>query len=222
MISIKLENWKASEYAGLTIIYLILILNTCLFQDNPIAVLSAFFGITYTMFAGKGNPKCYIFGLAGSVLYSWLALKNALWGNLCLYFMYYIPMQIIGFYKWNQHLKENKEEIIKSSLTKNERIIITFSTFVLSLICIYVLCVTGDKSPVMDGITTILSITGMYLTVKRALEQWVVWIVVNGITALMWINIIMSGEKVYSTVVMWTVYFILAIYFYREWKREVV
>ena len=62
----------------------------------------------------------------------------------------------------------------------------------------------------------------MYLTVKRAIEQWIVWIIVNGLTAIMWINIVINGEKAYSTVVMWVMYLILAIYFYREWKNEVV
>jgi hypothetical protein len=36
----------------------------------------------------------------------------------------------------------------------------------------------------------------------------------------MWINIALSGAKVYSTVIMWAVYTLLAIYFYIEWKKE--
>lgn len=60
----------------------------------------------------------------------------------------------------------------------------------------------------------------MYLTVRRAIEQWQVWMVVNGLSAIMWAIIAFSGEKVYSTVIMWTVYFILAIYFYFEWKKK--
>ena len=222
MRSIKPDNWKNYEYIGICLVYFILIMNALIFKDSLIAVFSAFFGITYTMLAGKGNPRCYLFGLAGSVLYSWLALTNALWGNLCLYFLYYIPMQIIGFFKWNQHLKENTNEIIKSKLSKKELIALMSLTFVACVICIVVLYQMHDRSPIIDGITTIFSIVGMYLTVKRALEQWVVWIIVNGLTSIMWINIAMSGEKVYSTVVMWITYFILAIYFYREWKKEVV
>ena len=174
------------------------------------------------MLAGKGNPKCYLFGLAGSGLYGWLSFANLLWGNLCLYLLYYIPMQIIGFFKWNQHLKEDKNEIVKSKLDKKELKILILLTFVLSSLCIYVLYITNDKSPVIDGIATILSIAGMYLTVKRAIEQWIVWIIVNGITAIMWILIIMQGGKVYSTAFMWIIYFILAVYFCKEWKREVV
>lgn len=222
MISIKQSNWKTKEYIFLWIVYFVLIYNLVFLKDSLIAVLSAFFGITYTMLAGKGNPKCYLFGLAGSGFYGWLAFTNALWGNLLLYLIYYIPMQIIGFFKWNQNLKKDKNEIIKSKLGVKELKILVLLTTVLSGICIYILYLTNDKSPVIDGIATVMSIAGMYLTVKRAIEQWVVWIIVNGITAIMWILIIMQGKNVYSTAFMWIVYFVLAVYFYKEWKREVV
>ena len=88
MITIKPDNWKISEIAGLIAIYIILIVNAFVFKDSIVAVLSAFFGVTYTMLAGKGNPKCYLFGVSGSGLYSWLSMTNALWGNLCLYMLY--------------------------------------------------------------------------------------------------------------------------------------
>jgi len=222
MISIKPDNWKIGEFIGLGIIYLILVLNAIFFKDSLVAVFSAFFGVTYTMLAGKGTPKCYLYGLAGSGLYVWLAFSNAIWGNLFLYLFYYIPMQIVGFFKWNTNLKKDTNEIIKIKLQKKELYLLVPITIFLSFICILILNIAHDKSPIIDGIATICSITGMYLTVKRAIEQWIIWMIVNGITAIMWINIALNGEKVYSTVVMWVVYFILAIYFYREWKKEVV
>ena len=77
-----------------------------------------------------------------------------------------------------------------------------------------------DSNPIIDGITTFLSIMGMYLTVKRCIEQWVIWFIVNTLSFFMWLNVIMSGQRVYSTLVMWLVYIILAVYFYKEWKNE--
>ena len=85
----------------------------------------------------------------------------------------------------------------------------------------YILVILNDKSPIIDSITTVFSIAGMYLTVKRAIEQWWFWIIVNGLSAIMWIRIALSGEKVYSTVIMWSVYLLLAIYFYFTWRKEI-
>ena len=214
------KPWKRYEKFGLGIIYLILLCNLIIFKDSPIAVTSAFFGITYTFLAGKGNPICYLFGIMGSGFYGYLSFHNALWGNLLLYMGYYIPMQVIGFFKWNSHLKTGSSEIIKTSLSKKERLILSAITLILTAFAIVVLYFTQDKKPIIDGITTVFSLAGMYLTVRRAIEQWGVWIFVNGLSAIMWGLIALSGEKVYSTVIMWSVYFVLGIYSYFCWKKE--
>ena len=79
----------------------------------------------------------------------------------------------------------------------------------------------NDKNPLLDSITAVFSIGGMYLTVRRAIEQWIFWMGVNLLSLIMWINIASTSEiKVYSTIVMWTVYLFLAIYFYIEWRKE--
>ena len=214
------KPWKRYEKFGLGIIYLILLCNLIIFKDSPIAVTSAFFGITYTFLAGKGNPICYLFGIMGSGFYGYLSFHNALWGNLLLYMGYYIPMQVVGFFKWNSHLKTGSSEIIKTSLSKKERLILSAITLILTALAMVVLYFTQDKKPIIDGITTVFSLAGMYLTVRRAIEQWGVWIFVNGLSAIMWGLIALSGEKVYSTVIMWSVYFVLGIYFYFCWKKE--
>ena len=221
MLNLKGFNQKYFEIFGLSAIYVLLLINYIVFKDSLVAVLSAFFGITYTALAGKGNPICYLFGVSGSGLYGALSFSNALWGNLLLYIGYYIPMQVLGFFKWNKNLKDGKNEIIKTKLTKTEAYKIFTVTVILTVVGIAILFYTHDKNPIIDGITTVFSLTGMYLTVKRCIEQWIVWIFVNGLSALMWADIAISGEKVYSTVVMWVVYFILAIYFYFDWKKEV-
>ncbi len=219
---IKLKFCKNFELCFLFLVYFVLLVNFLVFKDSVPALLSAFFGITYTVLAGKGNPICYLFGLSGSGFYIYLSYNNFLWGNLILYLFYYVPMQILGFFKWKMNLKRGKFEIKKSQLDKktffNLLIISTISSILFSFILIYL----KDKNPFFDAITTIFSITGMYLTVKRCIEQWIFWMIVNGLSAIMWINIALGGEKVYSTIIMWSVYFFLAIYFYFSWKRELL
>lgn len=218
---IKPNNWKKFEIAAMLAVLFIIIVNALISKDSPVAVISAICGITYTVLAGKGNPICYLFGVTGSGFYSYLAFVNALWGNLVLYMGYYIPMQTLGFFQWRKNLRQDKYEIIKTSLNNRERIRLVIITLLASCALISALMYFNDKSPYIDGVTTVFSVAGMYLTVKRCIEQWVVWMVVNGLSLIMWLNIALSGEKVYSTVIMWAVYFILAVYFYIAWRKEV-
>ena len=214
------EVSSALKITGIIFIYFVLFINAYVMQDSYIALASAFCGITYTLLAGKGNPLCYLIGLTGSAFYIYLAYSNNLWGNCLLYALYFVPMQVIGFLKWNKNLKQDKYEVIKATLTKRENIILFSVALFISLFVIFVFFKTGDSNPIVDGLTTVFSILGMYLTVRRAIEQWYVWAGVNLMSLIMWIIIAFQGTKVYSTVLMWFVYFILAIYFYREWKKE--
>ena len=116
----KSITWKKGEKFTLLSILLFIVLHAILRKDYIIAVVSAICGITYTFLAGKGLPICYFFGVTGSGFYGFLSFQNALWGNLLLYMLYYLPMQIVGYFKWNNNLQSNKSEIVKIYLPKKE------------------------------------------------------------------------------------------------------
>lgn len=211
---------KKIELYIFAFIYLFLIIQAYLKSDSVIALISAICGITYTILAGKGIPICYPIGATGSVLYAYLSFVGHFWGNLVLYLCYYIPMQILGFFHWNKNLKQEKYEIVKKNLSGKEKLFLFLLTSIIAVFVIIILFYFGDKNPIIDGITTVFSILGMYLTVKRCIEQWEVWMGVNLLSFIMWLDVALKGGKVYSTVFMWFVYFILAIYFYKTWKNE--
>lgn len=216
----ELSGWKNFEVISLCVVILLILFNYFVLKDNLAAVISAICGILYTTIAGKGKISCYFFGLCGSGCYSWMAYSNALWGNLILYLCYYIPMQVLGIFKWRKHLNSNSGEIIKNRLSSKERLKFLILSVVGCRTAIIILTYLNDKSPVFDGITSFLSILGMYFTVRRCIEQWFVWIVVNGLSFVMWLNLVLKGTAAYSTLVMWGVYFILAVYFYYNWNKD--
>lgn len=217
---VNIKGWKKSEIIFLTAVILFIIVHAIIRNDSLIAVVSAVCGITYTFIAGKGNPVCYLFGVTGSGFYSYLAFQNLLWGNLFLYLCYYIPMQILGFVEWNKNLKSDQKEIVKIYLPQKEMKILLVLTILTVLGTAFGLNYLKDAHPILDSITTICSLAGMYLTVRRAIEQWLFWIIVNFISLVMWACVAYSGARVYSTVIMWAVYLFLAFYFYFDWRKE--
>ena len=213
--------WKTLEIVLLGIAIFAICINSILLKDSLIAVISALCGIMYTILAGKGKVYCFLFGLCGSCFYSFLSWQNALYGNLLLYLCYYVPAQILGFYRWKKNLKKDSDnEIVKASLSVKDSVICVVIAFLGCVVTAFILSKLNDSNPIIDGITTFLSILGMYLTVKRCIEQWIVWLFVNSLSLYMWICVLLNGVKVYSTLVMWSVYVILAVYFYIEWKKE--
>lgn len=217
----ELSGWGKYERIIFPAEILLIIILSVIMKDNKIALISAICGISYTILAGKGKISCYLFGLMGTLCYAFIAFKNYLFGNVGLYICYYFPMQLVGIFKWRQHLKKETNEIQKIKLSNIERIIYTILGIFFTIICYFVLIKYHDKNPIFDSITTIFSVLGLLLTVKRCIEQWYVWIVVNGLSAIMWIQAYLNGSNCFATVIMWVTYFILAVYFLKNWEKDI-
>ncbi len=190
-------------------------------KDSKVALVSAVCGISYVILAGKGRVSCYYIGLIGTICYSYISFKNALYGQLILYAGYYFPMEIIGIYNWSKHLKQDSREIEKIRLTKKEIILYLLYSVIATAVVSVILKYTGDIKPVMDAFCVVFSILGLFLTVKRCVEQWHVWFFVNFVSLIMWIFAYLNGSNCFATVLMWAVYWFLAIYFLILWEKEV-
>lgn len=216
----ELSGWGKYERVLFPSEILLIIVISFLIGDSKVALVSAVCGINYTILAGKGKISCYIFGLTGTLCYSYIAFQNALYGNLFLYMFYYFPMQILGIFKWKKHLRKDTQEIIKTKLKPDERIIYTILAVLFSIILSFVLKETGDATPVIDAVTTVFSVLGLILTVKRCIEQWYVWFVVNLLSVFMWVEAYLNGSNCFATILMWATYVVLAVYFLFTWKKD--
>lgn len=129
-------------------------------------------------------------------------------------------MQVLGIFKWKEHLKDDVQEIVKTCLTQKEKIIYLICSILFSIAFYFVLLAFNDQSPVIDSLTSVLSVIGLILTVKRCIEQWYVWFIVNGLSVVMWIKAYANGSNCFATILMWGAYFFLSIYFLWTWRKE--
>lgn len=219
-IKAELSGWSDKEKIMYSLIILIVIGLSLSINDSRVAMLHAIFGILATILAGKGKISCYIIGTFGVLCYSYLAWKNALWGTLGLQLLYYLPMEFIGIYYWKEHLKEDTKEVKKTKLSTKERWLTGIGAVLVSVILGFLLMLWKDKFPFPDAFVTVLPIIAFYLTVKRCIEQWVVWTIVNGINIIMWLIIFINEGNYLATLLTWFIYFCFGIYFLFKWKKE--
>lgn len=221
LIKSEFKNWGKYERILFPLVLVLTVIISVVIGDNKIALVSALCGMSYTILAGKGKISCYFIGMIGTFCYSFIAFKNGFYGNLALYMFYYFPMEIIGIIKWRKHLKKDLNEIIKTRLSNKNRVIYAIVAVVLSVGLSVILKLFNGSTPFLDGTVTVLSVIGQLLTVKRCIEQWHVWFVVNLLSLVMWIYAYINGSNCFATMIMWFVYLILSVYFLQAWKREV-
>jgi nicotinamide mononucleotide transporter len=212
--------WKRSELFWLFIACTVILSLSVYWQDTPTGIICALTGVICVILTGKGKTSCYIFGLVNTLLYAYIAFGVQYYGEVMLNLMYYVPMQFVGWHLWKKNLQADTRVVIKERLNVKWR----FVVFALCMVSIGIygllLYWLGGSLPFVDSASTILSIVAMILSVKRLMEQWLIWIVVNIITIVMWAVAFANGSDNIATLIMWCVYLVNSIIMCRKWLKE--
>ena len=59
----------------------------------------------------------------------------------------------------------------------------------------------------------------MIILMQRGIEQWILWIVVDIITVIMWVVDLKNGTQNISVLIMWIAYLINATYGFINWLK---
>ncbi len=216
----ELYGWKAVEILWLVFSTLVILSLSIYWGENLIGIIAAITGIFCVILTGKGKMSSYIFGTVNTLLYAYIALGAKYYGEVMLNIIYYLPMNFVGFFMWSKYINSETQEVEKRKLhIKNQLIIL-----VLCCVCIYgyglVLKKLGGNLPFVDSMSTVLSIFAQILCVKRYMEQWVLWIVVDVVTVIMWAIAFMNGGESIATLIMWSIYLLNAIFMFVKWYKE--
>ena len=78
-----------------------------------------------------------------------------------------------------------------------------------------------DSLSYVDALSTVASIVAMVISIKMYLEQWIIWIIVDVVTVIMWAMAFVNGSDSIATLFMWIVYLANAFLMYIKWAKEI-
>jgi nicotinamide mononucleotide transporter len=175
---------------------------------ESIAVLSA---LVYVYLASKGNRLCFIFGLISSAIYVYLTIQLKFYFDTFIN-SYYIYMSFAGWFAWK---KQNNGEIAVQKLTTKKLNLSLLIGFPLTfLLAFWADQYTDASIPYLDAFTTVFSIIATWMVVKKYLENWLFWIVIDAVAAGMYFY-----KELYLTALLFILYTIIAINGFFKWKK---
>lgn len=129
--------------------------------------------------------------------------------------LYYLPSQFVGIYMWKKNMEKDSGDTVKGRRMKPlPAVLLLIGTAVAIVLYKLLLSALGGSSAWLDSASTVISITANLLMIMRYREQWLLWIIVDTVTVLMWAG---KGDPIMTT--MWAVYLINAIYGYINWTK---
>lgn len=188
--------------------------------DTIFEIIGAVIGLTYLFLEYKANVWLWPVGILMSIFYVAIFFHGKFYADAAVY-LYYIGANTYGLIQWTRSRRqpieesESKQELAITHVPAKRIVPLAAITIGLWMILYGILkAVTDSPIPLGDAFTTSVSIVAMWMLAQKYLEQWMLWIVVNIVSTILYF-----WKGLYPTSVLFIVYVIVAILGYFRWKK---
>ena len=191
----------------------------CMFLSETVFNASIFFsGILCVGLIAIGRREGYLIGLYNSISYAILAYSNGLFGEVYLNIFFFLPTGVIGYIMWFRHTTDNRIVPMRSLLWTQRILIVAICIFSTIGLGWLLTLNPNQNTPFVDATTNVLSVVATFLMMWRYKEQWLLYIMLNIVSVIMWILRFLAGGNAGDLMIlMWSLFLLNAIFGYWRW-----
>ena len=176
-------------------------------------VIATTLGIAYVVLAARESIWCWPAAFVSTLIYTVLFWEGQLPMQAVLN-VYYMGMAVYGWTLWRRQAQQDDSIVISSRPVRFHLWFISGGIALSVITAYYLEQFVGSRLPYLDAFVMVFSVMNTVLMARKVLENWLYWLVINsGAIALYW----QTGY--YVTIVMFGLYFVLAIIGYLSWKK---
>jgi nicotinamide mononucleotide transporter len=188
------------------------------FQQLPLLELIAMLlSIAYVILAARSSLWCWPAAFISTALYTIVFYDVLLLMDSALN-AYYLLMAVYGYWQWSKQVNKGQKstsELTIVSWQLSWHIKVCFGLALLALGLGYIMDnYTPAHFPYLDTFTTVYAVFATYLVVKKVLENWLYWIVIDLVSIYLYIE-----KGLIPTTVLFVVFVIVASYGYIKWLK---
>lgn len=152
-------------------------------------------------------------GLLNNVVFIMLFMQARLYGDMAMQLVY-IVLGIIGWYQW-LYGGARHTQLTVSRTPWWEWVVLLSVGVPATLGMLWFLRVVHGAAPLLDAITTVLSLLAQYLLNRKRLENWLVWITADILYIYLY-----SLKGLYLTAVLYAIFIGLCVAGWLAWQRS--
>lgn len=188
-------------------------------MNNVLEIIGLLIGILYLYWEYKADRKLWIASVAMPLVSLFVYWNAGLYADFGID-IYYLLIALYGFFVWtrgeNNSSKNQKKELpITQTSRKTWLFLILAFLLIYTAIAYVLLHFTDSTVPYWDALNTALSIVAMWMLARKLLEQWIVWLVVDAISSILYVY-----KGIYFYAGLYLIYTFVAWAGYKEWKRK--
>ena len=173
------------------------------------------FGLLCVWFLIRQNILTWPAGILYVLISFVVFIKAKLYADFVLH-IFFLVLNIYGWYYWVTPQNETERGVPVSNTKGNVMLALLLSSAVAIFISGKLLTTFTDASvPYWDSTTSILSIAAMWLTAKKKIENWIIWLIVD---------ILATGiyyyKGLYFYCILYLAYIGMAVAGYLSWRKS--
>jgi nicotinamide mononucleotide transporter len=177
-------------------------------------VLAVVTGIISVYLSTREHIWSWPTALVNVALYFVVFLEAKLYADMGLQVVYFV-LSLYGWYEW-LYGGENRTELHVSRASRQLGVrLVVIGAACAALLGTLLARFTDAALPYVDSATTSTSLVAQWMMTRKILENWAVWAVVDVVYIGMFVF-----KGLYLTAGLYTVFLVLAIMGYVQWKRS--
>ncbi len=177
-------------------------------------IVGTLIGLWYLWLEYRVSIMLWIVGIIMPAIYIFTYYKAGLYADFGLQ-VYYLLAALYGWLSWKFWKRRTNREMPVTHMPVS---LFSYSlvAFLLSWGLIYALLIafTDSNVPVSDSFVNALSIVGLWMLSRKFVEQWLVWLVVDAFSCVLYFY-----KGIPFTAFLYLVYTVIAVFGYRKWLR---
>jgi nicotinamide mononucleotide transporter len=185
-------------------------------DGGPLALLNALAlatGVAYAVLAARRNRLCWIAGAVSSACAAILSASNKLPMQAALQ-VFYVGMSVFGWWSWVRGSRAGELTVGRWPLAWH---LAAGGVVVALAVGAARWLAPGDAAawPLLDSLTTGFSLLATWLAARARLENWLYWIVINGVMVFLF-----YAQKVWGMAVLSLILMGIAAAGFVAWRRQ--
>jgi nicotinamide mononucleotide transporter len=183
--------------------------------SHQLEVWGFIFGIAYVVLATRQSVWCWPAGIVNVLMYIIVFYRSGLYGDSALQ-LFYLGISFYGLFLWLTPERNSAKPLQIQSTSSTKWIWLSTFTFLSTILFGFLLdTFTDSEIPYWDGLTTALGVFATWMTARKLLENWLVWVFTNVLCTAIYFY-----KELYTTMIFYFILALLAFNGYYQWKKQ--
>ncbi|MBO5566865.1 MAG: nicotinamide mononucleotide transporter [Succinivibrio sp.] len=182
-------------------------------STHGLEIFTTVLGIIYLYLEYQASMWLWLLGIIMPLIDIYLFATNGMYAYAGIS-AFFVITAVYGIYSWKFGGQRNTERAISFISLKNALIYLLATLALDGVIYKVLVLYTDSEVPLLDSITTALSFAGVVALAMKYVEQWLIWILVDIISVVLFIH-----QGLYFRAILYLVYVFVALAGYFKWKQ---